>query len=89
MHAERNLAYVAVTRAAKNLRVLCPGSDRAPAAMSKFVIEAGLAEGENVPKPGVAEGEVKTAYTNDLDDTHVQEAFNLYAPDNTYARSWS
>ncbi len=59
MEAERNLAYVALTRAKRNLRVVCP---KAP---SQFVFEAGLSPGENVIKPGVPKpeegGEIKTA----------------------------
>jgi superfamily I DNA/RNA helicase len=48
MKAERNLAYVALTRAAVNLEVVCPRVS----GVSPFVREAGLAVGENVPKPG-------------------------------------
>lgn len=55
LEAERNLAYVALTRAAQNLRVVCPGGP------SRFVFEAGLGEGENVVKPGAPEEPVKTA----------------------------
>jgi len=58
LEAERNLAYVALTRAAKNLTVVCA---KAP---SRFVFEAGLKPGENVEKdvPLVTEeGTPKTA----------------------------
>lgn len=48
LKAERNLAYVALTRAAVNLEVTCPMNK----GMSRFVFEAGLTPGENVPKPG-------------------------------------
>lgn len=48
MKAERNLAYVALTRAAVNLEVVCPQVS----GVSQFVREAGLVAGENVPKPG-------------------------------------
>jgi len=48
---ERRLAYVALTRAETNLRVICPkkvnGRD---AGTSTFVHEAGLGQGENVPE---------------------------------------
>ncbi len=44
LEAERNLGYVALTRASHNLTVVCPG------APSQFVWEAGLKPGENVPK---------------------------------------
>jgi superfamily I DNA/RNA helicase len=48
---ERQLAYVAMTRAAKNLTIVCPaksayGRDAGP---SVFVSEAGLKKGQNVP----------------------------------------
>lgn len=46
--AERNLAYVALTRAAINLEVSCPMDS----GISSFVREAGLHSGENVIKPG-------------------------------------
>lgn len=46
---ERRLAYVALTRAAKNLRVICPQVvGGKPAGVSFFVSEAGLSAGENV-----------------------------------------
>jgi len=48
MKAERNLAYVAMTRAAVNLEIVCPQVS----GVSPFVREAGLLVGENVPKPG-------------------------------------
>jgi superfamily I DNA/RNA helicase len=47
MKAERNLAYVALTRAAVNLEVTCPMNK----GVSPFVFQAGLAPGENVKKP--------------------------------------
>lgn len=49
MKAERNLAYVALTRAAVNLEISCPLQN----GMSPFVFQAGLQVGENVPKPGM------------------------------------
>lgn len=45
LEAERRLGYVALTRAQKNLTILCPG------APSPFVGEAGLVKGQNVPQP--------------------------------------
>jgi superfamily I DNA/RNA helicase len=51
MKAERNLAYVALTRAAVNLEITCPKG------ISPFVFEAGLVVGENVPKPGMDQQE--------------------------------
>jgi len=48
MMAERNLAYVAITRAAVNLDIVCPAKN----GISPFVAQAGLHVGENVPKPG-------------------------------------
>lgn len=49
LEAERNLAYVALTRAAKNLTVVCPKAN-GKGGPSRFVWEAGLKPGENVPK---------------------------------------
>jgi superfamily I DNA/RNA helicase len=69
MESERRLAYVSLTRAQSNLTVVCPKEvDGKDAGISPFVGEAGLSEGENVPRPDVegaaAEpetGEPKTA----------------------------
>jgi superfamily I DNA/RNA helicase len=62
MKAERNLAYVALTRAAVNLEVSCP----LQSGMSPFVFQAGLQVGENVPKPGAdAQETVKEANVPD------------------------
>ena len=53
---ERRLAYVAMTRAAENLTILCPQKvGGMPAGISQFVFEAGLKEGENVDRPPEAE----------------------------------
>lgn len=49
LKAERNLAYVALTRAAVNLEIACPMSS----GISPFVFQSGLEVGENVPKPGM------------------------------------
>lgn len=58
LKAERNLAYVALTRAAVNLEISCPMQN----GMSPFVFQAGLQVGENVPKPGMdAQETVKEA----------------------------
>jgi superfamily I DNA/RNA helicase len=59
----RRLAYVALTRASKDLRVVAPGEyGGKPAGMSPFLGEAGLTLGENVPVPGAeAENAPKTA----------------------------
>jgi superfamily I DNA/RNA helicase len=58
LKAERNLAYVALTRAAVNLEVSCP----LKSGISPFVFQAGLQVGENVPKPGMdAQETVKQA----------------------------
>ena len=49
MQGERRLAYVALTRAAKNLTVVCPSVVGGKAAgVSPFVAEAKLRPGENV-----------------------------------------
>lgn len=54
---ERRLAYVALTRAAKSLRVLCPKAVGGKAAgISEFVDEADLNIGENVQRTEGAEG---------------------------------
>lgn len=53
LEGERRLAYVALTRAAKNLTVICPSSVGGKAAgVSPFVDEADLTLGENVAKAG-------------------------------------
>lgn len=53
MESERRLGYVALTRAAVNLTIVCPKAVGGKAAgISPFVSEAGLRVGENVQKPG-------------------------------------
>lgn len=70
MKAERNLAYVALTRAAVNLEVTCPMSK----GISPFVFQAGLAPGENVPKPGADQQEViREASTEIWTPAHIEE----------------
>jgi len=63
IEAERNLAYVAITRAQKNLNIICAGTKRG--GLSQFVEEAGLVRGENVVQPDSvaksSEPEIKTA----------------------------
>jgi superfamily I DNA/RNA helicase len=79
MKAERNLAYVALTRAAVNLEILCPErTGGKEGGVSQFVFEAGLKMGENVPKePAPApEVDVKTAAVLDPD---IQELFERYS----------
>lgn len=59
---ERRLGYVALTRAAKNLRIMCPRTvGGKPAGVSPFVDEAELSSGENVGRPGDPEGVTKMA----------------------------
>lgn len=71
MKAERNLAYVALTRAAVNLEVTCPMNK----GVSRFVFEAGLAPGENVPKPGADQQEViREASTEIWTPAHIEES---------------
>jgi hypothetical protein len=50
--SERRLAYVALTRAAKNLTIVAPTVNAMgkPAGLSQFIAEAGLSVGENVKK---------------------------------------
>ena len=71
LESERRLAYVALTRAAMNLTIVCPNSVGGKAAgVSEFVAEAGLKLGENVPKPGAPAPEVvetKTATTDEYE----------------------
>jgi len=70
MKAERNLAYVALTRAAVNLEVTCPMNK----GVSPFVFQAGLAPGENVPKPGADQQEViREASTEIWTPAHIEE----------------
>lgn len=60
MKSERRLAYVALTRPSKNLRVVYPRQFQGKAAgPSEFIAEAGLINGENVGVEG--EGLPKTA----------------------------
>jgi hypothetical protein len=77
MESERRLGYVALTRAAMNLTVICPNVVGGKAAgISEFVDEAGLKVGENVPKPGAPSKEesvpVKTAFVG-YEDTVPDE----------------
>lgn len=70
--SERRLAYVALTRAAMNLTIVCPDVVGGKAAgVSQFVGEAGLHLGENVPKLGTTEvvevSEVKVAHGDDYE----------------------
>jgi superfamily I DNA/RNA helicase len=66
--SERNLAYVAFTRAAKTLTVMAiPQMNK----LSPYIRDAGLKPGENVPKPGAEvspdpDPDIKTASTEDL-----------------------
>jgi superfamily I DNA/RNA helicase len=79
MKAERNLAYVALTRAAVNLEVLCPMvSGSMQAGISPFVFEAGLKVGENVPKGEVFESGEKTAAVESV-DPYVIETLERFA----------
>jgi len=48
LEADRRLGYVALTRARKNLTVLCPVTDLRRSPLSPFVKEAGLRVGQNV-----------------------------------------
>jgi superfamily I DNA/RNA helicase len=51
LEGERRLAYVALTRPSKTLRIVAPGQYQGkPAGMSRFLDEAGLTLGENVPR---------------------------------------
>jgi superfamily I DNA/RNA helicase len=85
--AERNLGYVALTRAEERLSVLCPPSAK-KRGLSMFVIEAGLSVGENVPTlEGAASPEdVKTASheDSDLDIEYLNNLSEL--PPSTYER---
>ena len=71
--AERNLAYVAITRAAENLNIVCPDNK----GVSPFVFEAGLKVGQNVPK-GMGT-EPTTKFSSDLDESHVEETLVKFA----------
>jgi superfamily I DNA/RNA helicase len=69
--AERNLAYVALTRAAVNLEVTCPMNK----GVSQFVFDAGLTPGENVPKPGADKQEevIREASAEIWIPAHIEE----------------
>ena len=71
--AERNLAYVAITRAAENLNIVCPDNK----GVSPFVFEAGLKVGQNVPKGTGTEPTTK--FSSDLDESHVEETLVKFA----------
>ena len=74
MKAERNLAYVALTRAAKNLEIL--GGKKG---LSRFVHEAGLRPGQNVEKRGPeGEPEVRTASTDATDAADAADAADAF-----------
>ncbi len=86
MESERRLGYVALTRAAMNLTIVCPNVVGGKAAgVSPFVGEAGLKLGENVPKPGAPAVEepvaepVKTAATADYDGVVPDEWGSQYS----------
>lgn len=53
LEGSRRLAYVAMTRPSKELRIVAPARyDGKPAGMSQFLAEAGLTLGENVQRGG-------------------------------------
>jgi hypothetical protein len=86
--AERNLAYVAMTRAAQNLTILCTQSP-GHTGLSRFVLEAGLDVGENVQKPvAVSQGEPRTAswHEKDLDAEYLADLELLATQEYTYER---
>jgi superfamily I DNA/RNA helicase len=71
LESERRLAYVAMTRPKKNLRVVAPAEyNGRPAGLSMFVSEAGLSVGENVQQPAASTEAVKTAshFVEDYED---------------------
>lgn len=77
IESERRLAYVAMTRPKKNLRVVAPAEfNGRPAGLSMFVSEAGLSVGENVQRP--TSGEVPKTASHFVED---------YGDDNWYANA--
>jgi superfamily I DNA/RNA helicase len=75
--SERNLAYVALTRAAKTLTVISI-PDPKDGAQSPYIAQAGLVPGENVPKPEAATpAAVVTA--NDENFTPVESSVDVEA----------
>lgn len=68
--SERNLAYVALTRAAKNLTVISI-LDPKTGEPSPYIGQAGLVEGENVPKP---EAEARAQVVTASEDFEVLNA---------------
>ena len=72
--SERNLAYVALTRAGKNLTVISIPNPKTKQ-QSPYIADAGLAPGENVPKAEAPTPSVKTA----SDDPEVSEGMWHYA----------
>jgi superfamily I DNA/RNA helicase len=72
--SERNLAYVALTRAAKNLTVISIPNPKTKS-QSPYITDAGLVPGENVPKAEAPTPSVKTA----SDDQEITEGMWHYA----------
>jgi superfamily I DNA/RNA helicase len=85
LQAERNLGYVALTRAAESLTVLCPPQGK-HTGLSRFVIEAGLTVGQNVESPEGTEGAAKTASTWVDHGLDVEYISNLAEVPASYAR---
>lgn len=75
--SERNLAYVALTRAAKTLKVISI-PDPKTGAQSPYVTQSGLVEGENVPKPEGATPPVVTAAVTEIVvvEAHVESTLD-------------
>jgi superfamily I DNA/RNA helicase len=71
---ERQLAYVAMTRAKEKLTIVCPTHDRLgrPAGVSSFVVEAGLKVGENV----VGKPEPQPVMTSESGGVKLASAFH-------------
>jgi superfamily I DNA/RNA helicase len=99
LEAERNLAYVAITRAQKDLKIVCPKmlTGGKEAGISPFVGEAGLVPGENVQHdsiattPEVTEAVTKLAsvYDDEVCDVDAQATYHGFdggPPGNVYDR---
>jgi len=89
--AELNLAYVAMTRAAETLKIVCPMHvDGKPAGPSEFVFQAGLERGENVAKvsQGSAEDKLPPGYFEDTEwsDTDFSDTTLTASEADYYAR---
>ena len=95
---ERRLGYVAVTRAMKNLRIVCPQMmGQFKAGISSYVSDAGLMLGENINPPGKADPsgmadavdpETEVVSNNDADGLPPKTASYAEPDEGDYPNYW-